>query len=178
MVVPVTMSRHAFDSMNDASLIWACVEPIIMSIRGRDIAAKSYVYAHLSVGQRALLMFQILRGHTSSGVMEFFQLIPYMPSKEGIWQEMQTGMRYFKDDVLRILLGEIEADYHAIKDKNVTEGFDGLMDDDPERQGEDSELLQSVGRHDRLLRNAIPRSEELIAAHIRSNWTEFVSFQE
>ena len=83
------MSRSAFDALDDAALIWACVEPIIAQARGMDHAVIESLYAQLSASQRALMMFQVLRGHSSSGLEEFFRLVPYLPSHESIWQELQ-----------------------------------------------------------------------------------------
>lgn len=65
------IERKSFFSMDDRSLIWVCAEPTIRQIRGKDLAIKSEAYGTLNKGQQALLMFQILAGHSTYGVAEF-----------------------------------------------------------------------------------------------------------
>lgn len=162
------ISRNAFETMDDDSLIWACVEPIIMRVRGRDHSVKEGTYAQLSAAQRALMMFQVLRGHSSSGLDEFFRLVPHLPSREGIWQELQKAMLYFGDDAFAQLLREIEADYRAMLSTGADAG-------DPKGS---LEFLQAVRRHDRPFHEAIAKAEGLIAARIRSDPAEYVELQE
>ena len=170
------MNRKEFGTMDDSSLIWACVEPIIAMVRGRDHAVKESTYAQLTAAQKALMMFQVLRGHSSDGLEEFFRLVPHLPSREGIWRELRKTMTYFGDDAFAQLLGEIEADYRAILRTGMVAGTDepynaGKLMDGPE-------LIETVRKHDRSLREAILRAEALIAARIRSDWAEFLELQD
>jgi hypothetical protein len=166
------MSRRAFETMDDAALIWACVEPVIAKIRGRDHGVKEAAYAQLTAGQRALMMFQVLRGHSSSGLEEFFRLVPHLPSREGIWRALRKAMRYFGDDAFAQLLLEIEADYRAFMNTSADAGIEGSC-----APGNREESLQAVQRHDPPLREAISGAEGLIAARIRSDWGEFLELQ-
>lgn len=120
----VTMKQQVFGSLDDDSLIWACIEPTIQKIRGKDFSVKGNVYTELSVGQRALLMFQIIYGHTSNGITEFYCLVPYLPSGRGIWQELKKGMQYFGSYSMLKLLGEMERDYYALEEKSLAEGIE------------------------------------------------------
>jgi hypothetical protein len=47
------IERQCFRSMDDKSLIWACVEPTIREIRGRDMSIKSEAHGRLNRGQQA-----------------------------------------------------------------------------------------------------------------------------
>lgn len=53
-------------------------EPTIQQVRGKNFVVKSEVYSHLTTGKRALLMFQMLYGHTSKGVEEFYSHLSYL----------------------------------------------------------------------------------------------------
>jgi len=161
------MNRSMFDALDDASLIWACVEPIIARMRGREHAVKESLYARLSASQRALMMFQVLRGHSSSGLEEFFRLVPYLPSHECIWQELQKAVKTFGDDAFAQLLREIEIEYQGNQGSN---GDDILT--------KSSAYIQAAGEYDLLFRKAIAGADAIIAARIRSDWTEFVALQD
>ena len=170
----VRMERQTFEAMDDASLLWACIEPTIRQIRGRNPAVKTDAYAQLSAGQRALLMFQILYGHSTSGVAEFYCLVPHLPSKEGIWGELKAGMRYFGDRSMVELLGEMEAGYATLA-RNPAAQAQGLGAYVGGLE-EGSEPLLSIRRLDARLLEAVPLAIGLIGAHIRSNPAEFVQF--
>lgn len=171
------MNQQVFDSLDDASLIWACTEPTILKIRGKNFTIKTDAYTHLSIGQRALLMFQIMYGHTSTGVVEFYCLIPYLPSKSGIWQELKKGMEYFKDYSMLHLLGEMEGDYYALEEKRRREGIERL-DICINSLDKNAELLSSIKQHDIMFHETIQKTIKLIGTYIRNNPTEFIQFQE
>jgi len=100
----VTMKRNDFGALDGIPLIWACIEPTIQKIRGKNSTIKSDVYSQLTDGQQALLMFQILYGHTLHGVEEFFFYQSYMLSNKGTWSQMVNGMNYFgASDMVRFL---------------------------------------------------------------------------
>lgn len=67
----VKMKRTQFNSLDHITLAWKCIEPTIQQIRGKNLNVKSQVYAQLTQGQKALLMFWILYGHTRNGVARF-----------------------------------------------------------------------------------------------------------
>ena len=68
----VRIKLKDFETLNASALIWTCIEPTIHKIRGKNFVVKSEAYSQLNAGQRALLMFQILYGPTSTGVGEFY----------------------------------------------------------------------------------------------------------
>jgi hypothetical protein len=148
------IDRQVFDSLEENALIWACIHPLIHEIRGKDPIIKTEVYSSLTKGQRALLMFQILYGHTSGGAAEFFQMEDLLSIK-GIWNELKKSMQYFGDDAMLSLLSEIEKAY--------TSGNTGR---------------NSINAIDRKLQVRLPESIKLICSYIRSNPGEFVRFGE
>jgi hypothetical protein len=173
----VSINQKEFDSLSDSSLIWACIEPTIQKIRGQNASIKEDAYTHLSAGQRALLMFQIMHGHSSTGVIEFYCLIPYLPSKGGIWQELKKAMQYFKDYSMLQLLSEMEGDYYALGEKCLTEGIE-RVDICINNLHKDSDILISIKQHDAMFHEAILKTIKLIGVFIRSNPSEFVQFCE
>ena len=173
----VAMNHQVFDSLDEVSLIWACIEPTIQKIRGKNFAIKADAYTHLTIGQQALLMFQILYGHTSIGVTEFYCLIPYLPSKGGIWQELKKGMQHFEDYSMLQLLSKMERDYYALEEKALREGIESL-DVCINNLGKDSELLSTIRQHDIIFNETIPKTIKLISSYIRNNPSEFIQFCE
>lgn len=148
------IDRRVFDSLEENALIWACIHPLIHEIRGKDPIIKTEAYSSLTKGQRALLMFQILYGHTSGGAAEFFGRADMLAIK-GIWAEMQKSMRYFGDEAMLSLLMEMEEVYKSGK---------------PGRS--------AVSVIDKKLKERLPESIKLICSYIRSNPGEFVRFGE
>lgn len=148
------IDRQVFDSLEENALIWACIHPLIHEIRGKDPIIKTEVYSSLTKGQRALLMFQILYGHTSDSAAEFFGMADILSIK-GIWGDLQNSMQYFGDDAMRSLLQEMEEAYKSGKTGRST--------------------INSI---DRKLQERMPESIKLICSYIRSNPGEFVRFGE
>lgn len=170
------INQQVFDSLDDAALIWTCIEPTIQKIRGRNSAVKGDAYTELSEGQRALLMFQVMYGHTSTGIVEFYSLVPYLPSGRGIWIELKKGMQYFSDNSMLRLLGEMEGDYCALEEKILASGTERLdvCINNPDK---DSHLMSSIKQHNLMFRETIPNTIKLISSYIRNNPSEFVQLE-
>lgn len=157
------MNKELFNSLDNASIIWACIEPTIKKIRGKDFTVKRDAYDELTMGQRALLMFQIIYGHTSSGILQFFSYVPYVPSGKGIWHELKKAMEYFKDYSMLKIFSELEKDYLAFEEKI--------------HAADDPELVSAIEQHDKMYRDTIPETIKLIGTYIRNNPSEFVKFE-
>lgn len=171
----IIMKRRLFYSLDDASLIWTCIEPTIQQIQGKNFAVKSEVSTHLTAGQRALLMFQMLYGHTHNGVAEFYYHVSYLLSKKGVWSEMKNGMQYFRDYSMMQLLGEMEEVYHALEENNLKGSLELL---DVNNLIKDSKLQEVISRHDKMLFEILPQTQKLVSAYIRNNPCEFVQFED
>src|SRR5260221_3763464 len=114
----VTMTRNEFESFEPRALIWACIEPTIGQVKAKSFEVKAQVSAQLSARQQALLMFQIMYGHTqfqqgleAIGIAELFGVIPYLPGQSRIWSSLKSSMRYFGDDAMLKLLEQMESHY-------------------------------------------------------------------
>jgi hypothetical protein len=170
----VTMKRKDFEALNDVSLIWTCIEPTIQQVRGKNFVVKSDVYAQLSTGQRALLMFQMLYGHTSNGVEEFYSHLSYLLLNKGVWSQLKNGMRYFGDYDMIQVLEKVELFFQRLKMEefkdseephNILAGFD-----------KNAELSASMLLLNRSLRDTLPSTTKRVATYIRENVNEFVQF--
>ena len=148
------IDKQVFDSLEENALIWACIHPLIHEIRGKDPIIKTEVYSSLTKGQRALLMFQILYGHTREGAAELFGMEDLLSIK-GIWGELQNSMRFFGDNGMLSILQEMEDSY-----KNRKNG------------------RNTMSSLDKKLQARMPETIKLICGYIRSNPAEFVRFGE
>jgi hypothetical protein len=173
----VTMKRQDFDSLEPVALAWACIEPTIQQIYGKDFQVKSRVYDHLTTGQRALLMFHVLYGHTPNGVAEFYSLIPYLPGQSAIWAELKAGMNYFGEDAMLRLVEEMEEVYSILEARKQQEGTEwrdvGVMDLE-----NDPELLKSIDRLDANYHQIAPATLKRIGTYIHNNPREFVQIED
>ena len=149
----VAVKRKDFEALDDRSLIWTCIEPTIQKVRGKNFTIKSEVYSQLNDGQKALLMFQILYGHTLHGVEEFFCHLSYLLSNKGMWPQLKNGMLYFGAHDMVLLLDEMNNTY-------------------------DNSETEPLGRLDTLLHTVLPATVVLVGSYIRRNPAQFVQFIE
>ncbi len=150
------IEKNVYSSMDDASLVWACIEPVIAKVRGKDLHAKMEVYSRLNEAQRALFMFQVLYGHSSHGIAGVFCELSYMIAIPAVWAELKESLLYFRADALARVTSEMEQLYHAA-------GPDGLSKDMPQLRGFD-------GAFEKALEQAV----RCVASCIRENPGRFV----
>lgn len=160
----VEMKREEFTGQDDASLIWACIEPTIRQIRGKSLAVKAEASARLNDAQQALLMFQVLYGHTSSGADEFFAGQSYMLAKEGVWKQFKGSAEFFRDEPLLRLLCEMEVYYFRGNNAPVS----------PDNEDRPAGIV----RLDAALSEVLPVSVRRVGAYILENPGMFVQFSD
>ena len=160
----VIIKRQIFDSLDDIQLVWTCIEPTIQQIRGKNFVVKSEVYAHLTTGQRALLMFQMLYGHTSRGIEEFYSHQSYLLSNKGVWEQLKKGMQYFGDSGMLQLLEEMDIVYQCVKTEKL--------------ESEHNKLIGTIRQINKTLFDILPTTINLIGNYIRNNPNEFVQFED
>lgn len=168
----VAIKRKDFAALDGTALIWVCIEPTILKIRGKDFPAKADVYSQLTSGQRALLMFQILYGHTLRGVEELLFCLSYILSNQSIWSQMINGMKYFgASDMVRFL----DVLY------TIYERFRDDIEQHRLKFGKtwtDAELSVSLSNLDALLRESVPATISLISSYIHDHAEQFVKFDD
>ncbi len=161
----ITVKRKDFETLNDVSLIWTCIEPAILQARGKSFTIKSEVFANLTAGQRALFMFQVLYGHISKGVEEFYSHLSYLLSNKGVWLQLIEGMKYFRDyDMVKIL------EKMDLVFKEIAQQHNALI----VSIDKNTELSASMSLINRSLSDTLPSTIKLVATYIRDNTDEFV----
>jgi hypothetical protein len=162
-----------FYTLDDKTIAWTCIEPAIQKIKGKNLTIKSQAYATLTSGQKSLLVFWILFGHTRNGIVQFYNELDYLLKKPGIWMELINSVKYFGDDNLNELMKEMEILYHDyIKIDNHKNADNGSND-----FNNDSNFLLTVKLIDNKLNNIIQDSFKRIGKFIRENSNEFVHFK-
>ncbi len=168
----VRMKQKDYEALDGIPLIWACIEPVIRQVRGRSFETKTGVYAQLTSGQQALLMFQILYGHTVNGVQEFLMYQSYMLQNKGTWAQMHNAMEVFGAfDMLRFL-DELAAVYEEHRD--AIEQYKVQAACVPE----DAPLSVPLGKLDARLREVFPAAVALVCTYIRDNAEQFVILED
>ncbi len=169
----VRMKKQLFDWLNDTELGWACLEPAIQKIRGKDNTVKSQVYSELTPGQQALLMFKSLYGHAHS-VAEFYWFASYFLADMKAWPAMKRGIQFFGDEAMLQLYESIQA---VIEAKNLqpdgTWREAAAMDLD-----DDGELRAEVDRIFTMYHEIAPYTLKRIDSYIRNHPDQFVHLED
>lgn len=88
-------------------LSWKCIEPMLLAVRGKDLASKAAVYNQLNEGQRALYLFYAFHNHVHS-VSEFYWFAAYSIIELKSWDGLKNGLRNVNNVGLVQLLEQIE----------------------------------------------------------------------
>ncbi len=138
---------------------------------GPDATAKLEISAQLSKGQRSLLSFWVLYGHSRSGINEFYDLVPFLPNPETTWPALKTAMRHFQDDTMLCLLERMETlDCERKAETDPTRSNtlpDGIV--------ANSELSSQLAQLDLLFQETVPATLARIGTYIRNHPAEFVT---
>ncbi len=168
----IKMKRAYFCSLNALPLIWACIEPTIKKIRGQNSTVKRDVYQQLTDGQQALLMFQILYGHTLHGVEEFILYHSYMLSDKGMFSQMINGMNHFGAFEAVRFLNELFCTYQDFS-SYIEMHRESLAD-----IKENARLVESIEKLDKQLKEILPDTIHRISLYIKNNTQQFVELED
>lgn len=169
----ITIKRREYEALDDIALIRACMDSTIREIQGKSFEIKSKAFKRLEAGERALLLFLMLYGHTEGGIAEFFCL-SYLLSKGSVWHEFKYGIRYFGDYTLLNLIDEMEEVYAHIK-KHC--GKNGPEHPEDIHIIEDTDLQAAIKRLDKRMLDILPISVRLIGLYIRKHPHEFLKIE-
>lgn len=95
------------EDLSSEQLSWLCIQPMLISVRGKDVAAKVEVYRQLHEGQQAIFLFYSYHNHTKS-LTEFYWFSAYNIIDIKSWNGIKNGMRYFNQNEMVTLLDDIE----------------------------------------------------------------------
>ena len=87
------------EELRSEQLSWLSVKPMLLSVRGQDMVAKTEIYRQLSEGQRALYLFYAYHNHTGT-LAEFYWFSAYYMIEFKVWDELKNAIRYFDDQEL------------------------------------------------------------------------------
>lgn len=170
----VRMKRTAFEAMEDRALVWACIEPTISRIRGKDTDVKSGVFADLTEGQQWLMLFQIFYGHTRSPAEFYWFACDYL-SNVGLWGRMKAALEGYGCSSLLQVFGEIEGALASRVERSLQPGAREVtvldLDNDPE-------LLSAVSRLYERYRAAAGEALSKIAWHIRRHPDDYLVLED
>lgn len=169
------VKRKDFAVLKDSSLIWTCIEPTIRQVQGKNFHVKAEAYSQLTIGQRALFMFQVLYGHTSNGVGEFYSSLSYLLSNKDVWTQLKKAMEYFGDYDMCKIVEKMDLEYQKIKIEKVEEGAeqDFAVADIISKN---AELYPSISFLNKELTDTLSLTIKRVAAYVRNNADEFVLF--
>ncbi|WP_337100034.1 hypothetical protein [Paenibacillus sp. YIM B09110] len=157
--------------LESPQLSWKCIEPMLLSVRAKDLATKAAVYNELNEGQRALFLFYAFHNHVHS-VAEFYWFTAYSMIELRSWDGLKNGLRYFNNDDLAGLLERIE---HLIKNMNKT-GEQGRMVS-PTDVEEDKVLFQSVEELYVEYNSAAPKAIAKMNEIILNNTVDYIELE-
>lgn len=178
----VTMKRQVFDVLDHEAIGEVCIEPAIQRIkqerselfRGKEVTGQSQVYAQLTGGQRALLMFRVFYNHAHVSMADFYWRSAYFLAQPKTWSEIKAGLRYFGADAMLRVFEEMEGVLEASNHPRSLETFDvshNHLDNDPE-------LFTSVSPLYVTFHEIAPATLKRIGEYIRNNPVEFVKLED
>lgn len=171
----VRLSRQEFSALDDASLIWTCVEPAVRLMRSNNLKLKPDIAPEINKSQRALLMYQLISGHAMNGVLSFYSMLSYLLLKDVVWTELKKGIEYFGENTLAELVSDMENTYRFIRKDKLREDSEWL---DLESIVSDLQLMTAMDALDNRLFSILPASEINVSMYIRNNPAEFVIFKD
>ncbi|KOR90241.1 hypothetical protein [Paenibacillus solani] len=161
------------EDLKKNNLSWLCIQPMLLSIRGRDLSAKSEMYNLLNEGQQALYLFYAFHNHSNS-ISEFYWFTTYFMGDLKAWNGVKKGVRFFKGNELLSILEQWE---HVISQKNkLADG--SWREASPSDLDRDTELLEITEfiykEYQVLARDFI----EDVNEYIRNNKEDFFEIEE
>lgn len=166
----VAMTKQDFDSMDNERLTWACVEPTLLQIRGKNMTVKAQALAQLTKAQQALCMFRVLYDHAKNSASEYYSWISYLLDNASYWTGVMGGLRFYGDTTMLQLLDDTK---QILEQRNQKLGFK-LSDATLNDLEEDHELANTISLLYELFLKIASDSMKHISMFIRSNPQEFV----
>jgi hypothetical protein len=130
----VQMKRQEFDSLAGEALFNACFKPLILDYKSRmakenSPMVKELFYKELSTGQKALFVFHMYYDHAIESKAEFYWWSAYFMAQPKIWSAIKTGLQYFGEEPMYILLEETELVLKRYNGPNTLEKFTVTRED-------------------------------------------------
>ncbi len=146
----VQIKKQEFDSLADEALLNACFKPLILEYKKRMAKqpedreiSKELFYKELTTGQKALFVFHVYYDHAIESKAEFYWWSAYFMAQPKIWSAIKTGLQYFGEEYLYLLLEETELVLKKYNCPNTLEKF-AVTREDLDDNGELSESINPL----------------------------------
>ncbi|MGG3624551.1 hypothetical protein ABES25_13430 [Bacillus gobiensis] len=175
----VQMKRQEFDSLADKALFNACFKPLILDYKSRmakenSSMVKELYYNELSTGQKALFVFHMYYDHAIESKTEFYWWSAYFMAQPKIWSAIKTGLQYFREEPMYLLLEETELVLKRYNCPNTLEKFAVTREDlDSNR-----ELSASINSLYVDFNKTAPLTIKGLSDFIRYNYENFVKIKD
>ncbi|KGE16837.1 hypothetical protein [Paenibacillus wynnii] len=157
------------EDLHKDNLSWLCIEPVLISVRGKSLDIKSEVYNQLNEGQRALYLFYAFHNHVKSNV-ELYWFAAYFMNELKAWRGLKEGIAFFKDNEMLMLMEELET---IIEDKN--RDINGLWREaSPSDLEKDMNLSDSINQIYSEYQVNVQQTIEAMNSYIRNNEEDFI----
>jgi hypothetical protein len=171
-IILVTMKREEFNAIKKDQLGWKIIEPLLIKIRGKDIATKADAYKELNEGQRALFVFFAFHNHAHT-IGEFYWMAAYNIGIVKLWPALKTDISYLGSNEMQSIYEEIEAIFEANNRQDDGSWRDAMVSD----LDKDSELLTSINEIYSKYCHAAERTINLMNIYVANNLGEFVCYE-
>lgn len=169
-----TITKEAFDQLTDEQLGWACIEQVLLPLRGKDADAKRRAYQQCSPGQQALMMFRVFYDHARDSREAYYYWVSELLRAPDTWEGVQKGMRDLGLEEMLALLADTKAVLLA-DSRPTSEREQQASPPDGER---DQELWAAIDQLYRRFQQVEATAHRRVAETIRRNPHEFVQFEE
>ena len=105
----ISLNRAELTAKDDWALIWTCVSPFVLKVRGKNDLMKMDVYRQPSAHQKRLFIFTVYYNHARQSVNDFIYYGTLL-LENNYWHELTEAMAFFKDGTLVDLLNRIEVE--------------------------------------------------------------------
>ncbi|HZS78084.1 MAG TPA: hypothetical protein VFA41_15850 [Ktedonobacteraceae bacterium] len=165
----VTMKRQTFDSLDDAALANACIEPTVEYLHADISRVKSHVLTQLTPGQQALFLFRAFHDHAGKTASDLYFWVSSIFPSDKMWRGTQGALRYFGDEAMLQLLQEITG---------VVEARQQQSDIQPWELEADPAFFALMSRLNEQFHELVPATFERMGKYIRSQPDEFVVLED
>ncbi|CAM3126985.1 hypothetical protein PASE110613_17690 [Paenibacillus sediminis] len=160
------------DELLKDSLSWLCIEPMLISVRGKNLDEKVAVYNQLNEGQQALYLFYAFYNHVHT-IEEFYWFTSYFIGELKAWNGLKSGVLFYRDQELINILEQMEL---VIKRKNMKSGE--WKQASPTDLENDIELNEYIKPIFIAYQNVVGRFIQRMNSYIRSHKEEFLEIDE
>lgn len=167
------LTRIKQDDFLKDNLSWLCIEPMLISIRGKNLDEKSAMYNQLNEGQRALYLFYAFYNHVHS-IEEFYWFATYFMGELKAWNGLKSGVRFYKDYEFADILEQLEK---IIEKRN--KDFEGRWNEaSPTDLEKDIELSLLIRPIYKAYQQSVEEYKERMNTYIRNNKEDFLEIED